>query len=134
MPDIFIPVDSVLLSPVFRGLNQPDTLNPLFKFIHSQRSTILSSYDSTRFIESYVVPEDLTVSIRKALMKGYKDTTDSQVDILSVDKFINSWLKSLIARDLYGDLVYYQVRNKTDQGVLKSLEVLNSDTYRAELN
>ena len=134
MPDIFIPVDSVLLSPVFRGLNQPDILSPLFSFIHNQRTTILSSYDSARFIESYVVPEDLTVSIRKALMKGYKDTTDSQVDILSVDKFINSWLKSLIARDLYGDLVYYQVRNKTDQGVLKSLEVLNSDTYSAELN
>lgn len=134
MPDIFIPVDSVLLSPVFRGLSQPNILNPLFNFIHNQRTTILSSYDSARFIESYVVPEDLTVSIRKALMKGHKDRTDFQMDILSVDRFISSWLKSLMARDLYGDIVYYKVRNKTDQAVLKSIEVLNSDVYSQELN
>lgn len=134
MPDIFIPVDSALLSPVFRGLNQPNILSPLFKFIHKQRSNILSSYDSARFIESYVVPEDLTINIRKALMKGDKDRTDSQVDILSVDRFISSWLKSLIARDLYGDIVYYKVRNKTDQAVLKSIEVLSSDVYSLELN
>lgn len=133
MPDVFIPVDSVLLSPLFKGLSQPNALNSLFDYIHAQRSVILEAYPLEDFVDNYAVPVELIDQIRQTLLAGSKST--EVVDNKSrVDEFIATWLKSLIARDLYGDLAYFMVRNKSDQGVLKSLEVLGSGQYDLYLN
>ncbi len=122
MPDVFVPVDSLLMSDYFLDLRQHVSAF-VFNYMQ-QHEKDFKDYQLTSFRNNYYTSDDLyNQFITYAASKGIKKRPK---EITLVKKDIKHFIKARIARHLFDEEGFYAVLNDSDKVVKKALELLGN--------
>ncbi|MEZ5039366.1 MAG: S41 family peptidase [Saprospiraceae bacterium] len=121
-PDIFVPIDTVLLNKTYSELRQHA---PQFAFRYFEKHPELKDsalHDLNSFKNEYEVDDDLLKAFLDYTMNKGVKITDRQFKPIARE--IKRLLKARLAKHRFGDEGFYSVWNDGDQMVRKALEVL----------
>ena len=122
VPDIFVSLDTLKFNPIVNRLYYNGALNSFaFEYADQHRVELSSKYKSAiDFINGYKVSSNEVTALKNYIV----------IKKLSVPNFtgneagFESLLGALIGRNLFDKDAYYPILNKTDNAVLKAIEVL----------
>ena len=126
MPDIFIPLDTTLLTNYYTKLRRKGILYQYtLNYIDQKRDSLIKEYPSfSKFKQSFVVTTTMLEDIKKNAEEKKitpKDSTEYNESINEIQQII----KSLIARDLWATSNFYEIINKNDKVLKKAIEVIS---------
>lgn len=124
MPDIFIPIDTASQNSLERGLLMTASLvRVLPHYMDKERKVLLKKYPTaTQYETSFNIPGSLFEEVRKvAEENGVK--WDEKLFKDAKEK-IGFLLKCYIARDLYGEDVFYSMINTLDKEYNEAIRIL----------
>lgn len=134
MPDIFIPLDSALLTDYYVDLLNKGVFGDyVLGYVDRERKNIKRKYpvfiqfDNDYQIEGSILEEFFAFALSKGV-------TGSEIEREKLDELIRYQLKALIARNIYDLASYFRVMNHIDDGFLKALEVIRNDSFFRGLN
>jgi carboxyl-terminal processing protease len=124
MPDIYVAVEKNDHLALFNKLANSGAIYQFaFEYTDRNRETLEKYRHYQTFDSDFKVTDNmLTDLLRYAGKKGVQIDTKL---IPGSRSEIYSYLKSLIARDIFDDQGFYPIYNKTDKTVLKAVEVVN---------
>lgn len=121
-PDIFVPMDSSLLSPYFLSL-QEHVSAFAFRYLESQKQE-LGKMPLEQFVSSFKLEEDLLSSFHRfAIGRGVHR---SERQWRAVKGKVAIAIKAGIARHIWSEKGYFQVMNQRDPAVIKALSSLQT--------
>ena len=128
MPDVFVPIDTTIVTPLHRQLLAKGILNRLtIQEVDNNRKVLLKAYPTIdTFKNNYTIPISIVDKIKSSAEKDEIEWSDEDFD--KSQKIILTQMKALIARDLYDASAFYRIINDIDNIFLKGLEVINSDS------
>ena len=135
MPDVFVPIDTTVVSPLHRQLNAKGVLNRItIQEVDNNRKKLKQEFPTIKaFTNNYNITPELVQKI-----KDTAQAEDIKWDDEDFDKskdIIYTQLKALIARDLYDAAAFYRIINDIDDIFSKGLEVIsNEELYNKILN
>lgn len=119
-PDVFVPIDTTLLSDTYLLLRQ---YIPEFTFQYvEENSATFSEYTLDRFVDRYSVSNAQFAAFMK-YVKG-KGLEEELPDLAKVKGELTLLMKARIARQLFGDEGFFKILNREDTMVKKALEIL----------
>lgn len=127
MPDYFVPMDTTQYPEYYRkisakGLVYRVALNEL----DANRKQILSKYSTSKQFEAgYKVPQSVLTELIKVAKDEEIEYNEEQFQ--TSKKEIESYIRAIIARDLYDAASYYQIVNETSDVYRKGLDIINDD-------
>ena len=124
MPDIFVPVDTSEYSDYYRDLVNKNVITQFsLDFVDTKRVWLKRQYPSfNHFMENFSFREsDIDSLISLGNEMGVKFVKD---EYTISEKQIRMIIKGLVARDIWDMSEYYQVINKDDIVIEKSLEMI----------
>ena len=126
MPDIFVPLDTTKVSPMYSAINRNNLiLDPMLKYADKNRKSIKRKYKQfDAYIASFEVPQALIDEIlEKAKEKGIKPKDDA--DLAGTIADLRRVLKSLIANNIWDRNEYFRLVNMESDIVNRALDFLN---------
>lgn len=126
MPDIFVPLDTTKVSPMYSAINRNNLiLDPMLKYADKNRKSIKRKYKQfDDYIASFEVPQALIDEIlEKAKEKGIKPKDDA--DLAGTIADLRRVLKSLIANNIWDRNEYFRLVNMESDIVNRALDFLN---------
>ena len=126
MPDIFVPLDTTKVSPMYSAINRNNLiLDPMLKYADQNRKSIKRKYKQfDAYIASFEVPQALIDEIlEKAKEKGIKPKDDADLESTIAD--LRRVLKSLIANNIWDRNEYFRLVNMESDIVNRALDFLN---------
>ena len=126
MPDIFVPLDTTKVSPMYSAINRNNLiLDPMLKYADQNRKSIKRKYKQfDDYIASFEVPQALIDEIlEKAKEKGIKPKDDADLESTIAD--LRRVLKSLIANNIWDRNEYFRLVNMESDIVNRALDFLN---------
>lgn len=134
IPDIFVPMDTTVNFLYFnhllaRGIVQEYQLN----YIDKHRAELKAAYpDFNRFATHFEVTDAMIGEIvRKGEEQGIKAEPAMRTPLIPE---IKRYIKSLLARDLFGMNELYRISNEDNEILNAALRALRDGTYEATLN
>lgn len=129
MPDYFVSIDTTSIyyrHVVSKGL----LLREVSNYIAAHRQELLTAYTSAdAFIESFDdLPTMLSELEQLANQEGI-DTSDA-----SDNRLLNTQLKALLARDIWGMAAYYKIMNADNPDFKNGLRIITSAQYEELLS
>lgn len=124
MPDIFVPLDTVLRH---RYLQQIYPLLPsfIYKRMNTLRAELLAQYPKyTDFEKGYSLPESLVEEFIAYTERKNVVRDEAALRLLGVR--LRSSMRAYIAQQLYQNGAYFRVMNQTDEMVQKALKAIAS--------
>jgi len=125
MPDIFVPLDTMELSEMYRKLNRKGIINDFaFNFVDKQRDELKSKYKT---FENYKNDEVTTKAFMDEFFKfAEKEGVEfNEEDYKISENLIKTLLKSRIASNLWGFDKYYEIYNINENEIfIKALELI----------
>lgn len=133
MPDVFVPIDTTIATPLHRQLIAKGVINRItIQEVDNNRKQLLQSFpDVDAFKKNYTIPSILIEKIKETAQK--EDIKWDDKDFEKSQKFILTQMKALIARDLYDASAFYRIINDIDDIFSKGLEVINNDALYNKL-
>ena len=133
MPDVFVPIDTTIATPLHRQLIAKGVINRItIQEVDNNRKQLLQSFpDVDAFKKNYTIPSILIEKIKERAQK--EDIKWDDKDFEKSQKFILTQMKALIARDLYDASAFYRIINDIDDIFSKGLEVINNDALYNKL-
>jgi carboxyl-terminal processing protease len=128
LPDIFVPIDSQWLSPVYQGLQ---LLFPEFALMLIQKNRALFPGSVDRYAADFVWSDSLSNEFLRYANQNGAMLSDNAYQ--SLRRAIDPQLKSQVARHLFGLEAYYQVSNQGDPVVRVALEKIEREGPLREL-
>ena len=128
MPDVFVPLDTTIYTPLHRELSAKGiVLNAYLHYVDENRPALLKAYPSfADFNKGYAVPAALTDSIMaEGRRKGI--TPKDSAELARTMPYLCLQLKALVARDLWSMTEYFAVMNEQNPIVMKAVEILKSE-------
>ncbi len=125
MPDIFVPVDTSEYSDYYRDLVNKNVITQFsLDFVDTKRAWLKRQYPSfDQFMDNFSFREsDIDSLISLGNEMGVKFVKD---EYTISEKQIRMIIKGLVARDIWDMSEYYQVINKDDIVIEKSLEMIS---------
>ena len=124
MPDYFVPLDTSMYTPYYLALRDKGViLQQNLKWIDENREKWLGEYQSfSQFDEGFQVTSGMLDELKRsgeALGIEYKEK-----EFIQSKPLLETYLKALIARDLWGMNEFFQVINRLDGSVKKAVELL----------
>lgn len=135
MPDLFVPIDTTVVTSLHRQLIAKGVINRLtIQEVDNSRKELLQKYPNVNaFKKEYAISTSIIDRLKESAKLEEIKWSDN--DFEKSQKFIFTQMKALIARDLYDSSAFYKVINDVDDIFLKGLEVItDDDTYRKLLN
>lgn len=128
MPDVFVPIDTTMVTPLHRRLLAKGILNRItIQEVDNNRKQLLKTYPTINdFKKNYTLSPALIEKIKDSAEKDEVEWSDEDFD--KSQKIILTQMKALIARDLYETSAFYKIINDIDDIFLKGLEVIENDT------
>ena len=126
MPDIFVPLDTTKVSPMYSAISRNNLiLDPMLKYADQNRKSIKRKYKQfDDYIASFEVPQALIDEIlEKAKEKGIKPKDDADLAATIAD--LRRVLKSLIANNIWDRNEYFRLVNMESDIVNRALDFLN---------
>ncbi|HUH20165.1 S41 family peptidase [Albibacterium sp.] len=120
MPDIYIPMDTIALTPFYKEVVEKDLIS---KFVYNKLISSPPSFAVENFIEDY----HLSPGTFKEFLEFLKshDVNYSTQEVKLSSKQLEVDIKALMGRYFFGNEAWFKVRNHDDYMVQRSLEVLN---------
>ena len=135
MPDVFVPIDTNVVSPLHRQLIAKGILNRItIQEVDNYRKQLLQTYPNiSAFKKDFTISSSIVDKIKSIAEKDEIEWSDN--DFNKSQKLIFTQMKALIARDLYDSSAFFRIINDVDDIFLKGLEVINDDAkYNTILN
>lgn len=130
MPDVFVPADTMPLTNYSRELQRKGITNDFtLSYVDNHRSQLLADYPNLQsFKKNFATDEKFlneffAFAEKKELKKDEEALKRSSVLIQTI-------LKSIIARDLYGTSAFYEVYNEVmNDTYKKAIECIQNNTF-----
>ena len=123
VPDIFIPLDSLLLNSYYSQMVQNGLLNQFtFEYVDGNRNK-LNFKDPSDFKSKFNAGNDVLDQFI-----AYAQKESGKINLIEIGKskhLILTGLKSGISRYLYGDQGYYEIRNEADNDIQLAIQYLS---------
>ena len=144
MPDIFVPIDTTGYSNYYRDLIRKGIINHfVIQYLDNNRKKLEHKFsnddevlDDAGFIE-FKSSFDITEGIINNLVK-FAESKNLPFDAEGLKKSkiqLKTNLKALIARDLWGTSMYFEIINQLDPIFLEAVKVLeDDDAYGSKLD
>ncbi len=126
MPDVFVPIDTLVYTDYYKDLIRKGILNKfVLGRIDGTREKLLTDYpDFNYFKLNFHVDSTLLSGLYALAAKEGVEKNDS--DIVLSKEAIAIQMKALFARDLYENGNYFEIANTHDEMVLKAYEIIKS--------
>ena len=123
MPDIYIPIDKKDPLNLFNKLaNNGILYQYAFEYTDRYRVSLASFKSYLDFDKKFVFPE---ASLKDLLTYAAKNGVTIESNQVAASKEeIQLYCKALIARNLYDDMGFYTIYNRTDKTIIKAIEAL----------
>ena len=133
MPDVFVPWDSTKYTDFYVDLLSKGVFNDfVLEYVDKERKSLNKKYTSfDRFNELFII-DDILLENFQSLAKN-KDILPGDGEFEISKELIQYQLKALIARNLFDFNSYFRIMTQIDEGYLKAKEVMENDSYFAEL-
>ena len=130
MPDIFEPIDTTMLTELYRELHYTGVFNQfVIKYMDENRNDLRSQYKKfSDFEKSFLVDSLL---LERLLFEARSFGVDIKIDQLEISKpLVINQLKAFIARDLWSTSAYYQIMNTISPVVIRAkMTIENQNLY-----
>ena len=125
MPDHFVPLDTTKYTKLHRELAARNIIiNANLRYIDTHRKELRNTYKSfADFKERFEIPQDVIDGIMKEGEKQKIKPKDDE-ELNKTTPYLKLQMKALVARDLWDMTEYFAIINKTNDIVLKALEIL----------
>ncbi|KAA3649129.1 MAG: S41 family peptidase [Bacteroidetes bacterium] len=126
MPDVFIPIDTIGSSNYYARLNYSGLFYLFgFEYTDKHREELMSSLKENTFIKKYQVDEKtfqefVELAAKNGIEYNNKEAIDSK-------EIIKNRIKAAIGRNLFGNNIYYQIINKEDNSLQKSVQLFKKE-------
>lgn len=134
MPDVFIPLDTSLVSDYLVDLRRKGVFNKFtLDYMEINRNILKGRYaDLGAFIEGFAVDEEM---IKNFIDVGEKENVAyDEVGWNTSQVLIKLQIKADIARNLWNTSAFYQVISEIDDEFNKAVEILKDDNTFRKLN
>jgi len=133
LPDVFIPVDSAMLTSLFKETSKANLFNECaLTYLESRRTALRIQYpDASDFVKSF--EPDSSFYGELLSLVGNKEIKMTERSIQLSEAALKNQLKATIARDLYGQQAYFRVIEEHDPWVMKVMEMMSSKTIFSDL-
>ncbi len=125
MPDVFVPLDTMQLSDMYRQLSRKGVINDYaFNFVDKQREELKTKYPT---FQDYKNSELTTKTFMDDFFEFAKKegVEFNEEDYKTSEKLIKTLLKARIASNLWGFDKYYQIYNEKENEIyIKALELI----------
>lgn len=131
MPDIFIPIDTVLNSSQFlTKLRQNGLINRFaLQFVDKYRDGIKSNYPTrTAFINEFDAEGRIFNQFIRFVRENDKVSYDRQ-GMRAIKGFVLKEIKGLIGRQFWENDIYHQISNKADNAFQQALKKMEGESY-----
>ncbi len=133
MPDIFVPLDTTRGSDMYTDIMRKGLLNTFaLDYLDEHRAELLKKYpgfdlyNNGFFIDKDIMDEFLGFVVENDIEVSEEDLDKSKI-------LIETYLKALIARSLWGSTEFYRVSNSIDATYKRALESLKDDSFKKEM-
>lgn len=133
MPDVFVPIDTTVVSSLHRQLIAKGILNRItIQEVDNNRKQLLRSYSNIEaFKKNYSISTEIVEKIKD---KAQSENIEwKEEDFEKSKTIIFTQMKALIARDLYDTSAFYRIINDIDDIFSKGLEVITNDKLYYQL-
>jgi carboxyl-terminal processing protease len=122
MPDIFVPLDTIGITPYYRKVeNRGLIYRYAFKYSDNNRET-LNQFTNVSEISSYLDKQNLLKEfVTFAESNGVKKNIE---DIIISEKIILTQLKAYIARNIIDNAGFYPIIQEIDKTLIRSVKIL----------
>jgi len=120
MPDIYIPMDTIALTPFYKEVVEKDLIS---KFVYNKLISSPPSFAVENFIEDYHLSSANFKEFLEFLKSQGVNYSTQEVNLSS--KQLEVDIKALMGRYFFGNEAWFKVRNHDDYIIQRSLEVLN---------
>lgn len=129
MPDVFVPLDTLMNSESFAQLVEHRVLQELALGYYLEHKVTLSKWSFKEFVRSFDVPKSLYQRVRNTAKRRNLDVSDDNRTV----KLIKTYLKAQIARNVWGEDEYYQVYNPIgNKTFVRSLDLFDKAALIAQ--
>ena len=125
MPDIFVPLDTTLLTDYYVKLRRKGLINrTAIEYLDKHRAELKANYkDFAKFKDNFELPDEVLNNLVALGEKEKIEKNDEQLKESTNDfKLI---IKALIVRDVWNTSEFYEFINSEDKTFIKAVEVLN---------
>lgn len=125
MPDVFVPLDTMELSDMYRQLNRKGIINDFaFNYVDAQRDDLLKKYKNfSDYKNNELTTQDFMNNFFEFAKKEGVEFNES--DYKTSEKIIKTLLKARIASNLWGFEKYYEIYNEKENEIfIKALELI----------
>jgi carboxyl-terminal processing protease len=129
MPDVFVPLDTSMSSKYYDDLRRKNLLvEYALSYTDDNRTELKKTYPDVFALKKgfELTPEFMKKFFAYADKKGVKQ---DDAGYKTSEKLINTQLKALIARDLFGTNAYYVIVNDINAFYTKALQSLEDNTF-----
>ena len=128
MPDVFVPLDTTLITPYHRKLAAKGiVISANLRYVDNNRKQLKKRYpDFQSFLNGFEVPRAL---IDEIVAEGKKQKVEpkDEAEMKQTLPYLRTQLKALIARDLWDMSEYFQIINIQNPILQKALEQKGSN-------
>ena len=120
MPDIYVPIDTTGYTPYYYELTAKGILNDfVFKYLSLKQAQYKSV---SQLLAEFRLPDSDYMKLKQMAEDHQISENDRQASLSR--NLIETDLKALLARYLFGDEGFYRALNASDQVIARSIEVL----------
>ncbi len=133
MPDVFVPLDTLMYTDFYRELYSDGVFNRyVMRYMDENRTRLRKSFtDFQAFDEGFSVEKELLDGLlSEARLVGVEINTE-QLQIS--EPLIKIHIKALVARDLWSSSEYYQIINTITPAVIKAMEVIENGNHYSQI-
>ena len=129
MPDIFVPLDTMRYTKLYRELSARSYINNAnLHFMDTHRKQLSKQYKTFEsFRDGFTVPAEVLDSMLAEAARKDSLKAKDDAELEKTRKDVSLVLKGLIARDLWDTTEYFQLIYAEDPVVLQALEVLKNE-------
>lgn len=134
MPDIYVPLDTTDITPLYRELIAKSCVTQTcIKYVEKNRKALLKRYETFEdYRDNFTIGDDVMKLLLQHADKAkveYNDTTLS-----ASRRMLDIQLKALIARDLWDMNQYYQISNLNNNIYLRAVAAIKENEYNDKLS
>lgn len=126
MPDVFIPLDTLMYTELYRDIHATGVFNRfVMKYMDDNRSRLRQIFTSFKDFEHGFVID--TAILESLLAEARLFGVVINMDQLKIsENLITTQMKALMARDLWNSSEYYQIMNSITPAVQKALQTIEN--------
>ncbi|MDE6351568.1 MAG: S41 family peptidase [Muribaculaceae bacterium] len=124
MPDVFVPIDTTLITPFYRDIVAKGVLNRfVMNYVDANRKDLTSKYkNEDSFVNQFQVTPKMIDDIKEMAVKDSIKIDESQVE--TSKKALEANIKGLIGRDLFVNGTYSRIVNPLDPIFVEAVAVI----------